>query len=129
MRVESIVTCLEYAEVSDPLESRILLSLLGAFRRLDHPPGRFVVYLEIRLDGLDSTDGIGVKVRCRTPGKRGIAGVWYETEGHLVVVGQGPDVVQLPVEVEQPDMPSGRSIVQVLIDGRVERGHGIDFGT
>jgi hypothetical protein len=127
MRVETLVTCLEYSTSEDLLGSGVLINLSGVFRYLAYRPERFVVYAELRLDGLDATDGIVVTFRCRKPGRRGKNAVWYDSGQELILVGSGRDVFQLPFVVDDIAPPAGRSILQVLVDGRVEAEHVIDF--
>ena len=127
MRLEALVTCLDFEEWQNENEPNTLINLIGVFQRLGQVPDNFVAYVELWLEDLDVTDGVTLSVRCRKPGLRGQSAIWFESIEYLIPVGAGPGRAQIPIVLENVGAPSGRSIVQVLVNDRVEGEHLVDF--
>ena len=72
MRLEALVTCLDFEEWQNGNEPNTLINLIGVFHHLSSPPDVFFVYFELRRNG---GDGASVRIRCRQPGVEGDDGV------------------------------------------------------
>lgn len=117
MRVESFVTC---HDVRD--QGQAGFNLDGVFRKLAGAPTEFLVFIELR--GLEAS----IRVRCRVPGMRGDSGTWFESWDELTLPsGSMRDAHTVVMPILDVEPPGGRSVIEVLIDGRVGASRLVEF--